>query len=304
MRVALIASESVFRLGFRTLIKARNDFELVSEASDARSGFEEIAAHQPDVLLMDLFMKGMNGIHATHEAKRRCPGVRVLLITDWARERDAIEALDAGASGLVLKTDGEAELLDAIRRVHGGQTYVAPVFRRFGLLDPLASGRGRAKPSSGDVLRDLSRREREVLDLVVRGWRNDAISRELQIAVKTVDTFRTRIYRKLGCHNATELVRFAAENDLLDRPAGTREGKPGRTIVLLVDDDPEVRAQIQRELTGSDYREVHASDVPQALAELRSTQASSFFVLDGNGSQPGPAGVYRDSAPAASPEPV
>ncbi len=287
MRIALISSESVFRLGFKKLIESKSEFEVVFEADDARTGLNQIANHSPDIVLMDLFLRGMNGIHATREAKRRCPNARVLLVTDWARERDAVDALEARASGLVLKTDGEAELLDALRRVQAGQVYVAPTFRRFGLLDPVAGSRGNLKKAGGDVLKDLSPREREVLDLVVRGWRNDAISHELRISVKTVDTFRTRIYRKLGCHNATELVRFAAENDLLDRPVGARDGKNGRTVVLLVDDDPQVRAQILQELEGSDLRQVHASDVSQALAQLRASQAASLFVVDGEGPAPG-----------------
>jgi two-component system response regulator NreC len=293
MRIALIASEPVFRLGFRTLIESRKEFELVAEASDVRSGFFEIAVREPEVLVMDLFMQGMKGIYATREIKRRYPNIRVLLITDWARERDAIEALEAGAGGLALKTDGHAELLDAIRRVHGGQRYVPPVFRRFGLLDPVLGNGEKRRAAGAGVLRGLSPREREVLDLVVRGWRNAAIAQELSISIKTVDTFRTRINRKLGCHNATELVRFAAENDLLDRPAGARDARSGRTIVLMVDDDPEVRAQILRDLMGEGCREVHAQDVPEALADLRSNQTASMFVIDGDGGQSTLSDVYR-----------
>jgi DNA-binding NarL/FixJ family response regulator len=281
-------------LGFRTLIESSNDFELVGEANEARAGVEEVAVWNPNVVVMDLFMKGMNGLHATRELKRRCPRVRVLLITDWARERDAVAALEAGASGLVLKTDGDAELLDGIRRVNSGQLYVAPAFRRFGLLDPIASARGQVRPANGDVLKDLSPRERQVLDLVVRGWRSDAIARELRIAVKTVDTFRTRINRKLGCHNATELVRFAAENDLLDRPAHGREARPG--TILLMADDPNVRAQILRDLGESECREVAPSDVPQALAELRAQATASLLVVGSNGA----SRVGAEAAPSAA----
>jgi two-component system, NarL family, response regulator NreC len=293
MRIALIASEPVFRLGFRALVQSRDDLELVAEASDARTGFQEMAVHEPDVLVMDLFLKGMNGINATRELKRRSPGIRVLLITDWARERDAVEALAAGAKGLALKTDGDEELLDAIRRVHAGQPYVPPAFRRFDLLDPARTTSKKLAAAAIDVLKGLSPREKEVLDLVVRGWRNAAIALELTISIKTVDTYRTRIHRKLGCHNATELIRFAAENDLLDRPVGGRGERSGRTIVLMVDDDPQVRAQIQRDLFGDSCREVHTSDVAKALAELRTSQTASLFVIDDDVSRATPGEVYR-----------
>ena len=238
-------------------------------------------------------MKGMNGVNATRELRRRLPGIKVLLITDWARERDAVEALGAGANGLALKTDGDEELVDAIRRVHAGQSYVPPIFRRFDLLDPARTSAKKIEAAVNDVLKGLSPREREVLDLVVRGWRNAAIATELTISIKTVDTYRTRIHRKLGCHNATELIRFAAENDLLDRPVGGRGDKPGRTIVLMVDDDPQVRAQIQRDLFGEDCRQIHAPDVTGALAELRTSQTASLLVIEDDASPLTVGQIYR-----------
>jgi DNA-binding NarL/FixJ family response regulator len=149
---------------------------------------------------------------------RRSPGTRVLLLADWRREQDAIEAIAAGARGLGLKGDGAEVLLDAVRRVGQGQIYLAPAVRRFSLEDQTRPLAGSATVTTANVLSTLSTREREVLDLIVRGWHNPAIARELCVSVKTVATHRTRIHRKLGCHSGADLIRFAARNDLLRRP--------------------------------------------------------------------------------------
>jgi two-component system response regulator NreC len=294
MRIALITSEPVFRLGFQVLIESSGDLHLVADAGDARAGFHAIDVHKPDVLVMDVSLRGMNGINATREVKRRAPGTRVLLVADWGRERDAIEALAAGAHGMALKTDPNEELLGAVRRVGHGQLYVAPAFRRFGALETTKLARSKLPTVGADVLRGLSPREREVLDLIVRGWRNPAIARELCVSIKTVDTHRTRIHRKLGCTSASELIRFAAENDLLRRGPGSRDARPGRTIVLMVDDNPEVRADIMRELIGEGCRQVRATDATAALAELNANQIASLLVIDGtSGHQPMVAEIYR-----------
>jgi DNA-binding NarL/FixJ family response regulator len=227
MRVALITREPVFRLGFRALIEASGDLQCVAEVPDALSGLQDLELHKPDVLVMDVSLHVLNAIAATREVKRVAPSIRVLLVADWARERDAIDALAAGAHGLGLKSDPTEELVGAIRRVGAGHLYVAPAFRRFSALEAARLARGRPTARGDDVLRALSPREREVFDLVVRGWRSSTISRELRLSMKTVDTHRTRIHRKLGCRSALDLIRFAADNDLL-----RRDPRPGRTVLL------------------------------------------------------------------------
>jgi DNA-binding NarL/FixJ family response regulator len=291
MRVVLVTSQPVFTLGFRSLVETAHDVELVAEAGDARSGFRAIDLHKPDVLVMDLALPGMNGIHALPEVRRRAPRTRVLMVADWARERDVLEAFGAGAQGFASKSDGIEELLGAIRAVGSGKSYVAPAFNGFVALEParLTRGAGKGPP---DVLKVLSPREREVLDLVVRGWRNRAIARELCVSSKTVDTHRTRINRKLGCNGASELIRFAAENDLIRRPPGLRNGRPERILLLMMDDDPQVRGQICRELVGEGARQIHASDAAKAVAELHSAQTASLLLMDAEGEQPA-AEIYR-----------
>ena len=214
MRVLLIASEPVFRLGFRGAVESSGDLKLVGEASDARTGFKVVDTEKPDVVVMDISLKGMNGITATREVKRRAPEVNVLLLAAWPRERDALDGFAAGARGFALKTEPLEALFYAVRSVAHGQSYVTPDLRGFS-VDSLEGRRGRTSTGEAGVLDALSPREREVLDLVIKGWRNRVIARELCVSVKTVDTHRTRINRKLRCGSASDLIRFAADNGLL-----------------------------------------------------------------------------------------
>jgi DNA-binding NarL/FixJ family response regulator len=216
MNVFLVAGEPLFRLGFRTAVESSGDLNLVGDVGDARSAFVGIDGQRPDVVVMDICLPGMNGISATRELKRRAPEVGVLLLSAWGRERDAIDGLDAGASGFALKTDAADALLYAVRAVGHGHRYLSPELRGFGsqVLEGRPARR-RGADGQGGVLDLLSPREREVLDLVLKGWRNRVIARELCVSVKTVDTHRTRINRKLHCSSASDLIRFAADNGLL-----------------------------------------------------------------------------------------
>jgi DNA-binding NarL/FixJ family response regulator len=223
MKVLLIASEPLFRLGFKTALAATGDLQLVGDTADARAAFPLIDAHRPQVVLMDIPLPGMNGITATRELKRRAPEVQVLLMSAWAREQDALDGFAAGARGFVLKTEPLEALLYALRSVGHGQAYVTRDLRGVSAdgvqaLQGGSSRRARNGPGNVGVLDTLSPREREVLELVIKGWRNRVIASELSVSVKTVDTHRTRINRKLRCGSASDLIRFAADNGLL-RPA-------------------------------------------------------------------------------------
>ena len=215
MRIVLVAGEPVFRLGFKSLVASADDLQMVGDASDARSGFPRIDAEKPEVVVMDVALRGMSGITATREVKCRAPDTRILLLAAWPRERDALDGFAAGAHGFALKSEAPETLLYAIRAVARGHSYVTPELRGCGfeLLDH--HRRARTAEAAHDVLGVLSPREREVLDLIIKGWRNRNIARELCISIKTVDTHRTRINRKLHCTNAADLIRFAADNGLL-----------------------------------------------------------------------------------------
>jgi two-component system, NarL family, response regulator NreC len=235
MRIVLIAGEPVFRMGFRTLLGSSDDLELVGDAPDARSGFHRIDTERPDLVVVDVALKGMSGISAIREVKIRAHEARMLLLAAFPRERDALEGFAAGAHGFALKSEPAETLLYALRTVAGGHSYVTPELRGWG-ADLIDGRRARSADDNVDVLGVLSPREREVLDLIIKGWRNRNIAHELCISIKTVDTHRTRINRKLRCTNAADLIRFAADNGLLQTTASTVELAP--TPPVTPDDKP------------------------------------------------------------------
>ncbi len=281
MRIVVVAGEPVVRIGLRAALVSTADLELVAERADARSAFPVVDAEKPDLLVMDVVLGGMNGITATREMKRRAPETRVLLFSTHARERDAIEGFAAGADGFALKTDPMEVLLGAFRTVGGGGRYITPSLRGLRLVDGPAARRGEASPHRLDVLRSLSPREREVLDLVLKGLRNREIARELCVSMKTIDTHRSRINRKLGCSGSAALIRFAADNGLLHTTRISADVAAARAIVLFVDHhDPERRDQLLREVEAQGYALIHASSVHSALAELEGALAPSLLVID------------------------
>jgi DNA-binding NarL/FixJ family response regulator len=241
---------------------------------------------------MDIALPAMSGINATREVCRRLPGARVLLMADWARERDVIDGFTAGAQGFMLKSEPVETMLTAMRTVARGGRYLTPKVRGV----KVEAAESRARPS--DLLASLTLRERDVIDLIVKGWRSRDIARELCVSIKTVETHRTRINRKLSCRSSADLIRFAADNGLLRRaPSGDTVS---RTILFIVDDDPAMRGELLRDILAQGYRSARASSVTLALAERR--ESPTMFAID---DAPAAADLYRDLRdPALSPMPM
>jgi two-component system response regulator NreC len=294
MKVVLVAGEPVFRLGFRALLATSPDLTLVGEASDARASFALIDAHQPDVVVMDVALPGMSGTSATRELSRRVPAARILLMAAWPRERDVLEGLAAGASGFALKSEPAETLLYAIRMVGQGQGYLTPEARGMVAANPHAATRRKVPVVPGDVLGVLSAREREVLDLVVRGWANRDMARELCVSIKTIDTHRTRINRKLQCRSAADLIRFAADNGLLRRaPSSATPTVATRTVVMLIPEAPGVLAELLQDLIKQGYQQTRAPSVALAMAELNEAPKASLLVVEPSGGTVPIAELYR-----------
>jgi len=204
MRIVLVDDHTLFRMGVRHVLTNTPGHEVVGEASTARSAFRIVDALAPDVVLMDIAMPGMDGVLATREIGRRSPKARVLIVSAHDQVNDVLDALEAGAAGYALKSDGPETLIEAIRVVGRGQRYVATA-----LAPRLAAFEGRRRRAS-DVLGILSAREREVFRLASECVIARDMALELCIARKTVDTHLNRINRKLGLRNMAELVRLAA----------------------------------------------------------------------------------------------
>jgi two-component system response regulator NreC len=205
MRVMLVEDHAVFRTALRELLASRDpSLEVVAEAASAHDAWRNAEQHHPDVTIMDLFLRGESGVSATRELCRRQRGARVLILSAVDNPSFVREAFAAGARGYALKEQSADEIVAALRVVASGMRYLPARF------DPELMGDGKPTEQADGLYGQLSAREREIFNLVVAGHGNQRIASELFISIKTVETHRARINRKLGVHSGVELVRFAA----------------------------------------------------------------------------------------------
>jgi two-component system response regulator NreC len=205
--VLLVDDHAVVRQGFRMIISAEPDFEVIGEASNGREAVQEAELLQPDIVLMDVSMPELNGIEATRRIVTVAPRTRILALS---MHRDSVyvrEILRAGASGYLLKEAGDQDLLTAIRAVAQGQGYLSPAVSDAVLND--------YRKHVTDPIDLLTSREREVLQLIAEGKTNKEIATALELSTYTVESHRGRIMEKLNLHSAGELVRFAFRNGLI-----------------------------------------------------------------------------------------
>jgi DNA-binding NarL/FixJ family response regulator len=206
IRVLLIEDHVLVRKGLGSLLDRESDLEVVAEAGDGREGIAAVGRWQPDVVLMDVSMAGMNGIEATRRIRRCWPKVKVLVLTMHATQEHVSQMLLAGASGYVLKKAAPTELVSAIRAVHRGDTFFSP-----SLPVRVVEGHMQAAEPAGilDRLQTLTAREREVLQLIAEGHATRAIARVLQISPKTVESHRSHLMAKLDIYTSAGLTRYA-----------------------------------------------------------------------------------------------
>lgn len=247
IRVLLVDDQSLIRLGFRMVLENEADLEVVGEADDGAGAVALATELEPDVVVMDVRMPGMDGIEATGRIAGRLPGVRVLIVTTYDLDEYAFAGLRAGASGFLLKNARPAELLQAIRTVAAGDAIVEPRITRR-LLDlfgaqlpdarvdaaPAAPARSSeaadaglaappADPRSDPRLAALTEREAEVFTAVARGMSNAEISAALYLSESTVKTHVGRILMKLGLRDRIHAVVLGYETGVVragERPGG------------------------------------------------------------------------------------
>ncbi|HZX95609.1 MAG TPA: response regulator transcription factor [Myxococcales bacterium] len=208
LKVAVIDDHPVYRAGLRAVLSTQGDLLVVAEAADAQAGYAMLEEAQPDLVLLDVVLPGADGITAAREILRREPNRRLLMISMRVEEHTVADALAAGALGYAGKDQPLEELLEALRTVAQGRTYLPPHVSAEGVERRLR--RGREGP-----LGALSRREREVFALLVQGHTNEKVAQQLGISRRTVETHRSRILRKLRVHSAAELIHLAARHGLL-----------------------------------------------------------------------------------------
>ena len=212
MRILLVDDHAIFREALACLLTTKDpSLTIVGSAPSAREAIKAVGELGPDIVLMDIMLGGTSGIAALRELRRLDAGCRILILTAMVEPAFAVDALSAGADGYALKEQPIEELLLAIRQVARGAPYVAP------RMEQSVGGRPHtiARTALLGIIASLSAREREVFQLIVAGYTNQRISGELFISVKTVETHRTRINKKLRVHSTVELLRLAALHGLV-----------------------------------------------------------------------------------------
>ncbi len=206
MRILIVDDHAIVREGLRTLLEAQPDIEVVGEATDGEEAVNKTQEIQPDIVLMDITMPGMNGLEATRQIKQKNPDAKILVLTMHEGDEYFFKFLDAGASGYFIKGGSSTELISALRAVWNGDVFLYPTMAKKLLSDYLQ----RVKTGSNKESYDgLTNREREVLKLIAEGYTNQEISERLVLSVTTVQTHRAHIMAKLGLHGPTELVKYA-----------------------------------------------------------------------------------------------
>jgi len=211
-RVLLVDDHLLVRAGLRTLLEQMPGTEVVGESSNGREALDLIKATPPDVVLMDITMAEMNGLVATAQITHDFPQVRILMLSMHATKEYVTQALQAGASGYLLKDAAPTELELAIRSVMRGEKYLSPAVSTHVIADYLQRTTGtttsRADTESSSTT-PLTLRQREILQLIAEGNTTKEIAAKLTLSVKTVETHRTQLMERLDIHDIAGLVRYA-----------------------------------------------------------------------------------------------
>ena len=215
--VVLADDQALMRMGFRMVLEAEEDITVVGEASDGTSALAQAKALNPDVILMDVRMPGMNGIEATERIARECPGTRVLILTTFDLDEYAFAGLRAGASGFLLKDTRPTELAEAIRTVASGEAVVSPRITQR-MLEMFASSlpnSGTPAQASDPRIDSLTPREKEILVLMSQGMSNAEIADRLVVSATTVKTHVGNVLAKLDVRDRVQAVVVAYETGLM-----------------------------------------------------------------------------------------
>ena len=215
IRVFLTDDHTLFRQGIKTLVASEPDMEPVGEASNAVDAIALAAEVKPDVVLMDIGMPGVSSFEATRQIRKNRPETRVLFLTMYDDEDYLVECMESGAAGYVLKDSPALQLLNAIREVHRGGSYLSPR-----MLSQLVDDfRSRVK-STQQLPRfaTLTQREKEVLKLLAEGNSVKDIACTLNLSVKTIEAHKFNLMRKLDIHNKAQLVQYAVQKKVIIIP--------------------------------------------------------------------------------------
>jgi two-component system response regulator NreC len=211
IRVLIADDHKIMLAGLRSILEKQTDFEVVGEADNGRKAVQMAQEKKPDVVVMDVSMPDLNGIEATKQIIESLPETRVIALSMHSDKRFVMGMLRAGASGYLLKDCASQELANAIVQVARGKKYLSPEITGVVINDFLLGG------SSEEVAiaaSQLSPREREVLQLIAEGWSTKQIASHLYVSIKTIETHRRQIMKKLDLHSIADLTKYAIREGL------------------------------------------------------------------------------------------
>jgi len=212
IRVLLVEDHVLVREGIRALLRSLEGIDVVAEANDGREALRLIQTHQPDVVLMDIAMPGLNGLEAAARTAKECPTARLVMLSMHANEEYVRRALRAGVAGYLLKGADISELEFAIRSVARGETYLTPAVTKHVVQDFI-----RPQEHESDGLAGLTSRQREILQLIAEGRTTKGIAQVLNLSVKTVESHRVQLMERLKIRDVPGLVRYAIRVGLISQ---------------------------------------------------------------------------------------
>jgi len=224
IKLMLVDDHDVIRTGLRSYLETQPGFAVIAEANTGLQALEKARDVKPDIVLMDITMPDMDGMEATQKLKKLYPDCQILVLTVHADKQYFMKMLSVGASGYITKQAAADELVSAIHAIAAGHVYLQPALARwlledYQLLAKNVASESVEKSSKRDnaavSLDILSKREREVLELVGEGLNNQSIGQKLELSPKTIARHRERIMKKLNMHSRTELVKFAIRTGLI-----------------------------------------------------------------------------------------
>lgn len=207
--VLLVDDHKLVRTGVRLILEETNDVRIVGEASSGEEAIERSRALKPDVVLMDVSMPGIGGLEATRKLLARNPALKVIVVSVHASEPYPLRLLEAGAQGYLTKDCAAHEIVTAIRQVHAGKRYITAAIAQQLALSMVGGGKG-------SPFEQLSQRETQVMLMITSGESPQAIADKLYLSPKTISTYRTRLFQKLGVSNAVELTRLALRYGVIE----------------------------------------------------------------------------------------
>ncbi|THB73805.1 MAG: DNA-binding response regulator [Desulfobacteraceae bacterium] len=210
IKVLLADDHSIVREGLRKVLEDSGEIKVIAEAADGEAALDKAINVKPDVAVIDISMPGMDGLEVVTRVKSYCPEVPVLILTMHEEEQYVVRAIEAGAMGYVTKQSAPEQLVEAVKKVHSGGRYLTEKASEALALRLIMGNKNQS------LIESLSMRELQVLRKLALGSTNREIAESYNLSIKTVDTYRSRILKKLSLRNNAELSRFAIQNKLVE----------------------------------------------------------------------------------------